>query len=199
MNLYNTFLALLFMSLSIAQESPSSNLPYAAIPAYPKEYTSGTVVSRMIDGLGFRYYWATEGLKPKDLAYKPSATGRTIEQTLDHLYGLSTVIYNSAIKEVNDRTSPLKQPSTFEEKRRKTLVNLKKASEIFLDTKDLGEHMVVFKSDKGTSENPFWNQINGPIEDAIWHSGQIVMMRRASGNPIDSGVNVFMGIRKIDK
>ena len=40
---------------------------------------------------------------------------------------------------------------------------------------------------------PFWNQINGPISDAIWHSGQVVMNRRASGNPLRKGVNVFLG------
>ena len=40
---------------------------------------------------------------------------------------------------------------------------------------------------------PFWNMINGPISDAIWHSGQVVANRRASGNPINPKVNVFIG------
>jgi hypothetical protein len=40
---------------------------------------------------------------------------------------------------------------------------------------------------------PFWNQINGPISDALWHCGQVVMNRRASGNPLQKGVNVFIG------
>ena len=43
----------------------------------------------MIDGLGFRYYWATHGLRPEDLNYKPSETNRTIEETIDHIYNLS--------------------------------------------------------------------------------------------------------------
>jgi hypothetical protein len=42
-------------------------------------------------------------------------------------------------------------------------------------------------------EFPFWNQINGPISDALWHCGQVVMNRRASGNPLQLGVNVFVG------
>ena len=40
---------------------------------------------------------------------------------------------------------------------------------------------------------PFWNHLNGPIADALWHSGQIVSNRRASGNPLNSKVNVFIG------
>ena len=40
---------------------------------------------------------------------------------------------------------------------------------------------------------PFWNQLNGPIEDAVWHSGQIVVFRRASGNPISKKISVSTG------
>jgi len=37
-----------------------TELPYKEIPGYPSKYTEGTVISRMIDGLGYRYYWATK-------------------------------------------------------------------------------------------------------------------------------------------
>jgi len=185
----------LLFAVMHSQDKQPQDLPYHQIPEYPENYTAGTVVSRMIDGLGFRYYWATDGLRGEDLTYKPSDSNRTIEETLDHLYGLSSVIYNSAIKKINDRTQTKEAPLSYEEKRKRTLFNLKKASEIFLEVEDLNDHLVIFKSKSGTFENPFWNQINGPIEDAVWHSGQIVLMRRASGNPIDSKVNVFRGIR----
>ncbi len=188
-------MALFLTTIINAQDWENEDLPYYQIPEYPKSYTSGTVVARMIDGLGFRYYWATEGLQNEDLSYKPSESNRTIEETLDHLYNLSSVIYNSAVKEINDRTRPQDGPLTFGEKRRRTLFNFKKASEIFIAVNDLNEHPVIFKSKSGTLENPFWNMINGPIEDAVWHSGQIVVLRRASGNPIDPKVNVFRGIR----
>ena len=184
------------ISIMNAQENTDTPLPYAKIPETPEKYTAGTVVSRMIDGLGFRYYWATAGLNKEDLAYKPSASNRTIDETIDHLYNLSLVIYNSAIKKINDRTVARDSNLTFEDKRRRTLINFKKASEIFKVTEDLREHEVVFKNKNGSAEFPFWNQINGPIEDAIWHSGQIVAMRRAAGNPIAKGVNVFLGIRR---
>ena len=40
---------------------------------------------------------------------------------------------------------------------------------------------------------PIWNLMNGPLSDALYHTGQVVSFRRTTGNPIDKGVNVFMG------
>lgn len=196
MKIKNTLMALFFITVMNAQENNPQEIPYYQIPDYPDSYTPGTVVARMIDGLGFRYFWATEGLRPEDLNYKPSESNRTIDETLDHIYGLSRVVYNSAVKEINDRTQPMEKALTFQEKRKRTLFNFKKASEIFSNTADLNEHPVIFKSKSGTFNNPFWNQINGPIEDAVWHCGQIVALRRAAGNPIDPKVNVFAGERR---
>ena len=47
-------------------------LPFKSIPEYPDNYKSGNIIQRMIQGLGYRYYWATEGLTDKDLKYRPS-------------------------------------------------------------------------------------------------------------------------------
>ncbi|MBT8306389.1 MAG: hypothetical protein KJN85_05600 [Maribacter sp.] len=192
MKLYLSLIAILVTGLTIAQETMNETLPYSTIPKAPDTYTPGTVVSRMIDGLGFRYYWATEGLTEENLAYKASEEGRTIAQTMDHIYGLSRTIVNSAKKQPTDFTIPLEELSTME-KRKRTLENFKTASELFKVTEDLAEHKIVFINKNGKSEFPFWNHLNGPIEDAVWHAGQIVMMRRAAGNPFNSKVSVFMG------
>jgi uncharacterized damage-inducible protein DinB len=182
---------MLFTTLQ-SQDTMNESLPYATIPEAPQEYTAGSVVSRMVDGLGFRYYWATEQLTDNELDYAPGNEGRTIRQTLGHLYGLSEVIANSAKKQATDGT--VKGPElTFDEQRRATLANFKTASELFVKTEDLNELSVIFKRAKGESEFPFWNNINGPIEDAIWHAGQIVLLRRVAGNPINPKVNVFLG------
>ncbi|EAR02055.1 DinB family protein [Maribacter sp. HTCC2170] len=184
---------LLFITSSIlAQESMKDPLPYAVIPEVPESYTPGTVVSRMIDGLGFRYYWATEGLTQENMQYKPSEDGRTIEQTMDHVYGLSRTIVNSAKKEPTDFTAEREELS-IEEKRKRTLENFKIASDLFKATKDLSDHKIIFLRKNGQSEFPFWNHLNGPIEDAVWHAGQIVMMRRAAGNPFNSKVSLLAG------
>ena len=96
-------------------------LPYHQIPEYPESYTAGAVAARMIDGLGFRYYWATEGLRPNDLNYKPSESGRMTKETIDHIYGLSRVVVNAATKAVNDRTLPKEPELDFDEKRKKDI------------------------------------------------------------------------------
>ncbi|WP_422081530.1 DinB family protein [Ulvibacterium sp.] len=186
-------LLLAFISITLnAQNTMNDSLPYATIPDAPETFTAGTVVSRMIDGLGFRYYWATEGLTPNELEYQPGNDARTIAQTMDHVYNLSLTVLRSAQKRPRDFSE--KQPSmNTDEKRKKTLENLAEASVLFKTTKDLVEHKVIFVRPKGTSEFPIWNQINGPIEDAVWHAGQIVTLRRIAGNPINPKVNVFLG------
>ena len=82
-------------------------LPYREIPDYPETYNACTVAARMVDGLGFRYYWATEGLRPEDLRYKPSHDARSADETLDHIYGLCEVVLNSVKKQPNIRPSEM--------------------------------------------------------------------------------------------
>jgi len=174
-------LLLAFMT-SIGMAQDKEILPYYEIPEHADNYTAGSVASRMLDGLGFRYYWATEGLRVEDLAYKPSESGRTSAETIDHLLGLSNFILNSISTE---KSSDSTEVLTFIEKRKQTLLNIKKASEILRTIDDVSQ----FDNDRFQ----FWNIINGPTSDALWHCGQVVMLRRASGNPFNSKVNVFSG------
>lgn len=186
-------LLILIISLCMTNFSNAQDdkLPYYEIPDHPEEYNEGTVVARMVDGLGFRYFWATEGLRDEDLSYKPSEEGRTTAETVDHLYGLTKVILNSALKLPNAGGDDGEM--TFAEKRAKTLQMLKQAADIFRSSEDLSEFTLVFARGENTSEFPFWNNINGPIADAIWHCGQVVLLRRASGNPFNSNASVFSG------
>ncbi len=170
----------------------NDSLPYATIPKAPEMVTPGTVISRMIDGLGFRYYWATEGLTSNELEYQPDNEGRTIAETMDHVYNLSLTILRSAQKRPRD-FSKKQSPMDNDKKRKTTLENLAEASSLFKTTEDLAEHKIIFVRSRGTSEFPIWNQINGPIEDAVWHAGQIATLRRLAGNPMNPKVNVFLG------
>jgi len=187
-------ISILVLCMSVESYSQGDKIPYQQIPEAPESYDSGNVIGRMIDGLGFRYYWATEGLTNTDINYKPSAEARTLMETLDHVYGLSTTIVNTARKKANVR--PAEWPEMgLAEKRSQTLRNFEQASELFKNaqTSDLENYQVIFQRGDNRSEFPFWNLINGPIADAIWHTGQVVLMRRASGNPMNPKVNVFMG------
>lgn len=181
----------LFITLPLMSQNTDVSLPYAEIPVYPTEYTDANVAARMIDGLGFRFYWASEDLRDEDLNYRPTDESRSTSETIDHVLGLSHVILNASLKRANGQIDEAEL--TFEEKRKQILFNLKKASDILKSTNNLEQHTILFERNGNTSEFPFWNNINGPIADALWHAGQIVMLRRMSGNPINPKVNVFLG------
>ena len=167
---------------------------YYEIPDYPAAYTATTVVARMVDGLGFRYYWATKDLRAEDLAFKPSDEARTCEETINHILGLTDVVLNS-VKNLPNTGQNLTEGMSFAEKRAETLARIKEASEILkqADANALDQYQIVFQRSTGSSEFPFWNQINGPISDALWHVGQVVTFRRSSGNPINSKASFLSG------
>jgi hypothetical protein len=90
----------------------------------------------------------------------------------------------------------LKQPNikekeelTYTELRSKTLHNLKIAADILRTSDDISQFQII----SADHEIPFWNQINGPISDSIWHCGQLAVYRRSTGNPINPKVNHFLG------
>jgi len=184
---------ILILFSAIVTYAQEKNLPYAEIPAYPESFTAGAVASRMIDGLGFRFYWATEGLRSADLAYKPSTDARTSEETIAHIYEMSFMIRNATTQTVN--TSDQAPEVPFDAMRKQTLENLKIASDRLRTCADqeLNEFKIIFKRGDTVREFPFWNHLNGPIADCLWHVGQVVSFRRSSGNPISDKVNVFTG------
>jgi len=174
----------IFSMVLFSQEK--SDLPYYEVPVYPDEFTAGTMASRMVDALGFRFYWATEGLTETDLDYKPTADNRSARETIDHILGLSNIIVNSTLKKPNSQE---KNDLSFAETRAKILNNLKTAADILRVSEDISQFRIIF----GENEIPFWNQVNGPIADAIWHCGQLAIYRRTTDNPINPKVNHFTG------
>lgn len=182
------------MALAQPIASPVDTLPFRQIPDYPETYTAKTMLIRMIDGLGFRYYWATETLTPTDLAYKPTPEARTTEHTIDHILGLTTIIANAIQKKANIRSGEETSSLPFTTKRQQTLQYLKLARDLLLTQPDsIADYKLLFGNGGNTVSYPVWNLINGPLEDALWHVGQVVSFRRSSGNPINPKVDVLMG------
>jgi len=185
------YLFIFLLSLTFLNMNSQENLPFYEIPDYPESYSEAGIVGRMIDGLGFRYYWATEGLTDIDLAYKLPNDSRSSMETIVHIYDLSNMILYTALN------SPIEMMSTegmeFKEIRKNTLLNLKQASDIIKKTKNFEDLSIIFLRNDKKIKFPFWNQLNGPIEDAVWHCGQVVAFRRASGNPISNKISVFTG------
>ncbi|MEY8848504.1 hypothetical protein AB9K26_06800 [Psychroserpens sp. XS_ASV72] len=184
------YIITLILALSMSIESQSQDLPYREVPKYPDTFTAGTVSARMIDGLGFRFYWSSEGLTEKDLDYKPNDDSRTTAETIDHILDLSYVIVNSTLKKENSKVDS--SGLSYEEKRAQVLKNLKTTADILRSSDDISQYKIVF----GEREFPFWNQINGPIADALWHCGQLAINRRSSGNPINPNISHFTGTVK---
>lgn len=168
---------------------------YYQIPDYPEAYTAGAVAARMVDGLGFRFFHATADLTEENLKFQPSDEARTLEQTVDHILGLTRTTINSVTRQPTDFS--IKHPDlSYPEKRMKILENIRRTSEILKSSsaEDMASYQIIFISGEGSRrEYPFWNQINGPIADAIWHTGQIVSLRRTSGNPFNSKASVLSG------
>jgi len=185
---------LVSQTVQVVSAADSLALPYREIPAYPDTFTAETVVARMVDGLGFRFYWATEGLRPEDLAFRPTPEARSSEETIDHILGLSTILLNALKKQPNIRSGEEASPLPFEQKRSMTLEYLKTASELLRQPGSrIEDFNIVFQNAETISEFPFWNMLNGPIADALWHVGQVVSFRRSSGNPFNSKANVLSG------
>ena len=178
-------LTILFLTISTnAQEK----LPYRQIPKIKENYTAQNTVARMIDGLAFRYYWASEGLRAEDLAYQPKGAGRDCQQTINHLYDLTNMMLR--LTKTDFKQAIEKDEMVFAAMRKQTLLNLEALSKEIKESKNLSEFTV--RKD-GEISVPFFNVINGPIADAIWHAGQIASFRRSSGNPISMKVNHFTG------
>ncbi|MEO9485437.1 MAG: hypothetical protein ABJG47_18400 [Ekhidna sp.] len=163
---------------------------YYEIPTAPTEYTAGSVAARVVDGLGFRYYWGTEGLRQEDLGFKPSDEARTIEETMDHIVSLTQILVD-AVNEKPFGGVDLEGKS-YEDKRNMTLRNIREAGEKLKksSSEDLERYDMIFSS---SNEFPFWNLLNGPIADAINHVGQIISIRRTSGNPYNQNISVLRG------
>ena len=94
-------IALLISTIAYSQDMKNDEIPYYEVPEYSKEFTAGTVAARMVDALGFRFYWSSEGLTSKDLEYKPSEDVRSTAETIDHILDLSYIIVNSTLKKPN--------------------------------------------------------------------------------------------------
>ncbi len=154
---------------------------YYHIPDYPNHISSAAILARLLDGLGFRFYWATEGLRVEDYNFRPAHDVKSIEELTTHIFSLMNWISTGALK-----TKQYKKPKNGEDAREKTLLiisNLRKAM-LSMSDEELMKLTLMGK--------PFWHIINGPLSDALTHTGQINSFRRINGNPC-AGANVFKG------
>ena len=134
----------------------------------------------MLDGLGFRFYWATEGLRAEDYDFRPAKDTMSIGELVQHVWSLVNWVSSTAL------STPYKNPKDCLAARDETLRIIKDLRETMLamSDEDLGKLRI--------RDKPFWNIVNGPFSDALTHTGQINSFRRLAGNPV-AGANVFLG------
>ena len=168
----------------------NKELPFEDISKTPNDLTATNTLLRMVEGLAFRYRWATENLSEENIKFKPHPTSMSVEEVNAHIFDLvdSTNRVFGGEKQNKDSLN------SFHKLRIKSLNILADLSERLkeMSDEDLSE------LEKNTSRKlPFWYWINGPLADALTHVGQITSWRRIAGNPQLKGINVFIGT--IDK
>ena len=164
----------------------NQELPFEDISKTPNDLTATNTLLRMVEGLAFRYRWATENLSEENIKFKPHPTSMSVEEVNAHIFDLvdSTNRVFGGEKQNKDSLN------SFHKLRIKSLNILADLSERLkeMSDEDLSE------LEKNTSRKlPFWYWINGPLADALTHVGQITSWRRIAGNPQLKGINVFIG------
>ena len=153
---------------------------YHRIPSYPDDVSGATVLVRLLDGLGFRFRWSTEGLSDDDYGFRPAPDCMSIEELVRHVWGLVNWV---------------SQAMGLDGFRKEDDISLTRGS--VLEMTHALRNILSSMSDNDLEEKtingrPFWHIINGPISDALTHVGQINSFRRLAGNPTPKA-NVFVG------
>ena len=165
-----------------------SELPYYKIPDPPETMNAQGVLIRLIDSLGFRYRWATEGLREEDMMFQACDTSKRIWEVLAHIHGLVTI----TDAYLTGRDIQKIEPISLEERRKKTLELIVSIREALLGLDDDYLASRMYRVPWSDRELPLWYLINGPMSDALTHVGQVAAWRRQNGNPI-LDANVFFG------
>lgn len=154
--------------------------PFMNVPPPPDHVSASAVVTRAIDGLGFRFYWATKGLEEKDYEFQPGPEIMTIKEIVTHIWNMSYWV-SASVSGLQDE-----RPDGIDEIRNGVLEKLYHLRNAFasMSNEDLTNIEI-----EGL---PFWNIINGPLSDALTHVGQINSFRRLAGNPSPK-INHFKG------
>jgi hypothetical protein len=146
---------------------------FAAVEAYPPPTANG-VLLRLIDGLGYRLYWATEGLTAADHAFSPGHGTMSIGELIGHVCQMFHWIHRNVLRS----EWPDGRPVEIAAQRDEALAILHAIRE---RVAGIDEQALLTLTIDG---HPFWHMINGPLSDALTHVGQINAFRRLNGNPV---------------
>lgn len=151
-----------------------SDIPtfFKTSPKEPAELSASNAIARLIDGLGYRLFWALHGLTEEECQYTICDGAGSIKDILWHILGLVNWVYMHVYGHQMSR-----KPSIIDQGI-DTLLALEKLRQTFLEMSDA--ELTNYK----LGDMSFWSYINMPLSDALHHVGQVSILRRAAGNPV---------------
>ncbi len=159
------------------------------IGAAPEKLHGTSVLARIVDGLAFRYYWATDGLRSEDFDFRPGADSMSTLELQKHILHLVFMIKQTVFNADERERFGSDDPQALREHALENLRIVREHLERLTD-EALAGHQVLKRDG---SRYPVWNIMNGPLADAFTHVGQINAWRRLNGNRTPR-VAVFAGI-----
>lgn len=165
------------------------DLGYTTIPDPPASVSGTAIFTRVVDGLAFRYRWATEGLRPEDHDFMPGEGSMSLRKLLQHILILAGLVDHCLGGEKPEMPTTITEVEALRQETLGTLAGICVRLAEMSDA-ELGAKRVIHP--RTGVEYPFWNIINGPLCDALTHVGQINAWRRLSGNPTPKA-NLFAG------
>jgi hypothetical protein len=165
-----------------------SDLPYHELPPPPASVSGVTVLCRLADGLAFRYRWATEDLRPADLAFTPCAGAMSLGKLLAHMRILVEWVDGTLRGALAHEPADIDDPAPprgdeLEELRQGTLATIVSLRAALLELGDERLAGVTITGAPHKGPQPFWSLLNGPLADFLTHVGQVNSWRRMAGNP----------------
>ena len=103
----------------------NQELPFEDISKNPIELTATNTLLRLVEGLAFRYRWATENLSEKDIKFRPHPTSMSIEEVNAHIFDL----IESTFRVFGGQKQNKDSLRSFHKVRKKSLFVLKDLSE----------------------------------------------------------------------
>ncbi len=165
-----------------------SNTLYKTLPPTPTQISSGAILARFIDAIGFRFQMATDGLTESEIYFCPVDGSMDMMELMNHIYGVLSWAHGAFNKDAVRR----KDLATFEDYRNATLevCDIFKKRLLEMSDEEIENTSIYLKRNDTTYS--IYYLINGPISDVLTHVGQIVTWRRIAGNPI-ARISPFTG------
>jgi hypothetical protein len=161
---------------------------YTTIPDPPASMSAGALLSRLCDGIGFRYRWATEGIAAADMGFSPGTGCMSLGELLEHILELLEWVAKNLGLDAGAADPSGSDPAAH---RGRTLDLAAALSARFRGMSDADLDAVRIRSSRGESL-PAWNMVNGPLADSLTHIGQVLSWRRLAGSP-PPPADVFRG------